>query len=108
MTDPASTPELTPDRVAHLARLARLRVADDEVESTTRDLDAILASFRQLDALDLDGIEPLTHPGEMTNRLADDAVDPSLARERALDLAAVTRDVFFAVPKVIDGAGGSA
>ena len=54
------------DEVLHVARLARLQLADEEVEPMARELSAVLDHVAKISELDLDGVEPTTHVAEVT------------------------------------------
>ncbi len=99
------SPLLSADDVRHVARLARLNPSDAAIESLRPQLAAILTMFGHLDALDLDNVEPLTHPLEITNRLRDDEPDVEAETIDAADLAPAHEDVFIAVPRARDGGG---
>jgi aspartyl-tRNA(Asn)/glutamyl-tRNA(Gln) amidotransferase subunit C len=75
------------DQVLHVARLARLRLTDDEVERMTGELSKILEHVERMDELDLDGVEPTSHVVALQNVLRDDVPRESLPRERALESA---------------------
>ena len=72
------------EQVLHVARLARLRLTDDEVERMSRELSSILGHIEKIEELDLDGVEPTSHVVELENVLRDDVPRPSIERERAL------------------------
>ena len=72
------------DQVLHIARLARLRLTEGEVERMSAELSGILEHVEAIGELDLDGIEPTTHVVALENVLRGDDPTPSLARERAL------------------------
>jgi aspartyl-tRNA(Asn)/glutamyl-tRNA(Gln) amidotransferase subunit C len=86
------------DQVLHVARLARLRLSDDEVERMTGELSEILEHVERMDELDLDGVEPTSHVVELQNVLRDDVARPSLPRERALEPAPDATEIGFRVP----------
>jgi aspartyl-tRNA(Asn)/glutamyl-tRNA(Gln) amidotransferase subunit C len=86
------------DEVRHVARLARLQLSDEEVESMARELAGVLAHIATIDELDLDGVEPTSHVVAVENALRPDEPRPSLARERALADAPEVADDGFAVP----------
>jgi aspartyl-tRNA(Asn)/glutamyl-tRNA(Gln) amidotransferase subunit C len=90
--------------VEHIAELARLKFKDEELENFTTQLNEILAYMEQLNELDTENIEPLSHPIEGANVFREDIVKPSLDREHALMNAPDHDDQFFKVPKVIGGA----
>ena len=61
-----------------------------------------------LGQLDLEGVEPMAHPGDQTNRIDADETTGSLKQEQVLAIAPETEGSFIAVPKVLGGDGGSA
>jgi len=86
------------EQVLHVARLARLRLADDEVQRMSGELSAILEHVENINELDLEGVEPTTHVVPLENVLREDEPRPSLPRERALEQAPDTDGVGFRVP----------
>lgn len=86
-------------RIAHLARIA---VADDEVEHLQGELNAMLAFVEQLAEVDCTGIEPMTSviPMEMKKR-TDKVTDGGIA-EDVLRNAPAREGNYFAVPKVVE------
>jgi len=94
--------EIDAERVRQIARLARLRLSDDEVTLFTGQLGAILEYVRQLDAVPTDGIEPLAHPFPVANVLRDDRPTPTFDTEVALRNAPQREGPLFRVPKVLD------
>ena len=89
--------------VAHVARLSRLELTDEERERFRAQLGTILEHFRSLLALDLSGEPPAAHASEITNVLREDVVTPCLSREEALANAPASEDGCFVVPPVIEG-----
>ena len=87
--------------VAHVADLARLRLTDDELERFTAQLGDILDHARDMAALDLDGIEPTSHPYPLRNVLRDDVALPSSGRDEVLAGAPAHEDGMFKVPPVL-------
>src|SRR3954452_2024091 len=69
----------------HVARLARLRLRDEEVEKLSGELSTFLDSIEQIGELDLEGVEPTSHVVDLENVLRPDEPRPSLPRERALE-----------------------
>jgi aspartyl-tRNA(Asn)/glutamyl-tRNA(Gln) amidotransferase subunit C len=72
------------DQVLHVARLARLRLSDQEVETMVGELSGILDHVDRIGKLDLEGVEPTSHVVELENVLRPDEPRPSLPREVAL------------------------
>jgi aspartyl-tRNA(Asn)/glutamyl-tRNA(Gln) amidotransferase subunit C len=86
------------DQVLHVARLARLRLTDEELERMPGELSKILEHVETMNKLDLDGVEPTAHVVEVQNVLREDKPRPSLPRERALAGAPDGADGGFRVP----------
>ena len=85
-------------QVLHVARLARLRLDDAEVERMQEELSSILDNVEKIGELDIDGVEPTSHVVELANVLRPDEPRPSLPRERALDGAPDAAAEGFRVP----------
>ncbi|MCH8006189.1 MAG: Asp-tRNA(Asn)/Glu-tRNA(Gln) amidotransferase subunit GatC [Planctomycetes bacterium] len=92
------------DEIRHVARLARLRLSDQELELYRTQLSSILDHIAKIGELNVDGVEPMAHPSDLTNRLDDDVVEEALPRDVLLALAPEVEDSFLSVPKVLDGA----
>lgn len=107
MTD-SNSHNLTLDETRHVAKLARLQLSEEELESCRHDLIAILDHVATLGSLDLDGVEPMAHPGDRTNRIDPDIPGESLTQAQVLAMAPATEGPFIAVPKVLGGDGDSA
>ena len=86
------------EQVLHVARLARLKLSDDEVEQMSGELSSILDHIEKIAELDLDGVEPTSHVVELENVLRADEPRPSLPRERALEQAPDADEAGFRVP----------
>jgi aspartyl-tRNA(Asn)/glutamyl-tRNA(Gln) amidotransferase subunit C len=85
-------------QVLHVARLARLRLSEEEVDRMAGEMSTILGHVETMNELDLEGIEPTTHVVELQNVLREDAPRESLPRERALEQAPDAADGGFRVP----------
>ena len=92
---------LTAAQVTHVAKLARLEVSAERVEQYRTQLAAVLGHIAQLDAVDLAGVEPMAHPFESHNRLAEDVPVDGLPIEAVLMNAPAVEGRFLAVPKVL-------
>jgi len=86
------------DQVLHVARLARLKLTDDEVERMSSELSAVLDHIENISQLDLDGVEPTSHVVELENVLRPDEPRPSWPREKILESAPDASDEGFRVP----------
>ncbi|MFN3257519.1 MAG: Asp-tRNA(Asn)/Glu-tRNA(Gln) amidotransferase subunit GatC [Ilumatobacter sp.] len=92
---------ITPDAVSKVASLARLSLNDDELAIATDELGNMLDHFADIDALDLDGVEPMMQPIPLTNVMRDDVVGDTLDRDEVLAAAPVSEDGRFRVPPII-------
>jgi aspartyl-tRNA(Asn)/glutamyl-tRNA(Gln) amidotransferase subunit C len=86
------------EQVLYVAKLARLKLTDDEVEKMTGELSQILEHVERMEGLDLDGVEPTSHVVALENVLREDVPRESLPRERALEQAPDATDDGFRVP----------
>ena len=86
------------DQVLHVARLARLKLTDEEVERMQSELSSILEHVERISELDLEGVEPTAAVVDIENVLRADEPRPSLPRERALANAPDATDEGFRVP----------
>ncbi len=91
---------ITREDVLHVARLARLEIPEDEIESVRRELSAILDAVGKVGELELEGVEPTSHPLEVVNAWAEDEPRPSLSRQDALANAPDPAEGAFRVPAV--------
>jgi len=90
------------DTVRRVARLARIAVADEEVEPLRGELNAILAFVEQLGEVNVDGVEPMTSVTPMAMKQRDDVVTDGGIADDIVRNAPATEDNFFLVPKVVE------
>lgn len=95
--------KISRDQVAHVATLARLEFAEEELERFATQLSSILEYVEQLGELDLEGVEPMAHVLDVVAVPRDDRVRHSLPRNTALSNAPDADLGCFRVPKVIEG-----
>lgn len=93
---------ITRDDVLHIAKLARLRLEDEEVTSLQADLEKILSYVEKLQELDTEGIPPTAHVAVDAAPLRPDVVVEGLNNEIAIAEAPRPRDGGFAVPAFVD------
>jgi aspartyl-tRNA(Asn)/glutamyl-tRNA(Gln) amidotransferase subunit C len=86
-------------RIAHLARIA---VADEEVEHLQGELNAILAFVEQLREVNAEGIEPMTSVMPMVMPMREDKVTDGGIADAIVQNAPARQDHFFVVPKVVE------
>ena len=94
--------KITRSDVERVARLARLRLSEEEKEEFRQQLDEILLYMEKLDKLDTEGVEPLAHILPLHNVLRKDEVKPGLERDEVLKNAPAHRYGLFQVPPVIE------
>ncbi len=92
---------LTSEEVLHVAQLARLSLAPEEIELFTRQLNDILAYVEKLQGLETSGVAPLAHVIPVFNAFREDEVKPGLPLEEALENAPALEEGNFVVPRVI-------
>lgn len=86
------------EQVLHVARLARLRLTEAEVEAMTGELSSVLGHIEKIGELDLADVVPTSHVVALENVLRADEPRPSLPREVALAEAPDSDGVGFRVP----------
>ncbi len=93
--------KITSDDVRKVAKLARLDLVDEQIETFTSQLEKILTYVAQLEKIDTTNIPPTTRAVEVVNVLRKDSILASNVREELLDLAPQREDNFFRVPKIL-------
>jgi aspartyl-tRNA(Asn)/glutamyl-tRNA(Gln) amidotransferase subunit C len=88
--------------VRRIARLARIAVAEDEVEHLQGELNAMLAFVEQLSEVNVDGVEPMTSVTPMAMKARVDEVTDGGNAEAVLANAPQSDDGYYMVPKVIE------
>jgi aspartyl-tRNA(Asn)/glutamyl-tRNA(Gln) amidotransferase subunit C len=95
-------PAISREEVAHLARLARLAVTDEELATFAGQLEVILGAVARVGEVAADDIPPTSHAVPLTNVLRPDVVRPSLDRESVLIAAPAVEQERFRVPRILD------
>lgn len=90
------------DTVRRVAHLARVAVAEDEIESLAGELSAMLAFVERLAKVDVAGIEPMSSVTPMAMRRRNDEVTDGAIADAIMANAPAREDHFFAVPKVVE------
>ena len=93
---------ITSNEVTKIAHLARLSIPPEAVERDAHDLSGILALVEHMNQLDVQGIEPMAHPLDMSQRLRADVVTESNQRDLLQAHAPAVENGLFLVPKVIE------
>ncbi len=94
--------KITRAEVEKVARLSRLALSEEEMETILGQMDAVLGHVELLNELDTDGIIPMAHAVPLENAFRCDEVTASLGAEKALANAPIDADGCFGVPKVIE------
>lgn len=92
---------ITAADVAKVARLARLDIDDAQISHFTDQLSKVMGHFSDIDALDLEGVEPMTQAYPLVNVMRDDVEMPCLDTEEVLAAAPDAEDGRFRVPPII-------
>jgi aspartyl-tRNA(Asn)/glutamyl-tRNA(Gln) amidotransferase subunit C len=90
------------DTVRRIAHLARIAVAEEEIEHLKGELNAILAWVEQLGEVDVKDVEPMTSVTPMQMKMRTDAVTDGGIAEDVVKNAPASEDNFFLVPKVVE------
>ena len=90
------------ETVKRVARLARIRVADEDVEALRGELNAILGFVEQLNEVDVEGVEPMTSVQPMLMRKRTDEITDGGKAADVLANAPARQDDYFLVPKVVE------
>ena len=85
-----------------VAKLARIRVPDENLPQLAQQLSGILTFMEQLNEVDVDGVEPMTSVTPMRLKRRQDRVTDGNMQDKILSNAPDAREGFFAVPKVVE------
>lgn len=88
--------------VIYVAKLAKIRIDDSEIDATVRDIQNIMELADSLSSLDTDGTEPTYHIFNVENAFRDDVITNNDERDKLLQNAPFKSDGCFTVPKVIE------
>jgi aspartyl-tRNA(Asn)/glutamyl-tRNA(Gln) amidotransferase subunit C len=90
------------DTARRVAHLARIEVAESDLDPLAQELSAILVFMDQLNEVDVTGVEPMTSVTPMSLKWREDVVTDGGYPDRILANAPDAREGFFAVPKVVE------
>ena len=93
---------ITKKDVEHVARLARIKLTEDEKENFTRQLGAILDYINLLNEVDTSTVEPMAQPVPLQNVFRKDTAQASGLEEKIMGQAPEKEDAFFKVLKIIE------
>ena len=92
---------ISPADVAHVARLARMDITEDELTLFAEQLGAVLEHANDIAGLDIAGVPPTAHPLPISNVFRDDEPHQSLDRDEVLAMAPEAEDGQFKVPRIL-------
>jgi aspartyl-tRNA(Asn)/glutamyl-tRNA(Gln) amidotransferase subunit C len=90
------------NEAARIAKLARIRVEDGDLDALAGEFNTILGFIEQLGEVDVDGVEPMVSVTPQRLKRRDDVVTDGGQQDRVLANAPDAREGFFAVPKVVE------
>jgi len=93
--------KLTIEDTREIAKLARIKLSEEDEIKFTQQLNNILEYFKKLSELDTKDIEPQTHPIDLVNSFREDVVGKSLSQEEALQNAPFKENGYFKAPKIV-------
>lgn len=88
--------------IKRIAYLARIEINEQEAATTLSKLSGILGLIEQMQAVNTEGIEPMSHSQDLTQRLREDVVTQTNQREAFQAIAPLTENGLYLVPKVIE------
>jgi aspartyl-tRNA(Asn)/glutamyl-tRNA(Gln) amidotransferase subunit C len=94
-------PGITREEVAHLGRLSRLELKDEELDHFAGQLDEIIGAVARVSEVAGEDVPPTSHPLPLTNVMRPDAVQPSLTPQQALSGAPAQEQRRFKVPQIL-------
>ena len=101
MTKP-KTQIITDADFVRLEQMARLKLTAEEKQTIHNQLDEALKAVEVFNELDLAGVTPLAHPGELENVMREDIVIPSFTQAEALQNAPASHNGYVMVPGVLE------
>lgn len=93
---------VTKDDVKKVARLSRIAVPDDKLDTLAQELNGILGWIEQLNEVDIEGVEPMTSVVEAKLPMREDVVTDGNIQDQVLANAPKSDDGFFVVPKAVE------
>ena len=94
-------PEISRDQVAHLAKLSRLALTDEELDRFAAQIDDIVTNVSAVQQVAAAGVEPMSRPHSIHTTMREDVVKPLLTPEQALDQAPEVAEQRFVVPQIL-------
>lgn len=86
--------------IEHVAKVARLKLTDEEINDFKVQVAEVLESFSTLDDCDVSGVEPSFQPVALSDHMRDDIVEESVSQDKVLKLSE-SKEGFFLGPKAV-------
>ena len=93
--------KISQEEIKNIALLSRLEVKEEHMAHVEKELSDILTYVAELNALELDGVEPMAHAVPLQNVFRKDETKPSLNHDLASSNAPEAEDGYFKVPRVV-------
>lgn len=94
--------QISDDVFSKLEKMAKLTLTSEEKSKIHSQLDEALKAVKVFDELELDNVEPLSHPGNLHNVMREDIVTPAFTQTEALQNAKAQHNGYFMVPGVLE------
>ena len=94
--------DVTEEVVKNIAELVQLKVGDAEIQQLTEGMQNILALAEKMQAIDTEGVEPVSNPLDASQKLRPDAITEKNQRELFQSLAPVSESGLYLVPRVVE------
>ena len=94
--------DVTEEVVKNIAELVQLKVDDAEIQQLTEGMQNILALADQMQAIDTEGVEPVSNPMDASQKLRPDAITEKNQRELFQSLAPASESGLYLVPRVVE------
>ena len=94
--------EINSETVKRIAELSRLSFNESEIDAFAQEFSSIVKAIDEINSMDLDGIEPMSHVLDLPNVFREDVPNESLTVKQALENAPSHNETFFKVPKVME------
>ncbi|WKD57813.1 Glutamyl-tRNA(Gln) amidotransferase subunit C [Corynebacterium capitovis DSM 44611] len=87
--------------MSHIARLARIRMSEEELDHIADQLDTIVSAVSAVQEVDTQGVAPMSHPHSIDAGMRADVLRETLSQEQALDQAPEVDEQRFVVPQIL-------
>jgi len=94
--------EINSETVKRIADLSRLHFTESEIDAFAEEFSGIVQAIDEINSMDLNGVEPMSHVLDLPNVFLEDVPSESLSVKQALENAPSSNETFFKVPKVME------